>query len=83
MPNHARRPLLAHQKASLAVMPGLDPEQLLVAALAAAGLKDKPFFTPEETALVGRALMERAYAEAAAFPAPEVPAGPPVEPPTP
>lgn len=63
MPNIARRQLLANLQASLAPTPERDAETELKAALAAAQLKDKPFFTPEETALVGRALMERAQAE--------------------
>lgn len=78
MPNLARRQLLANLQASLAAMPGHDPERVFVAALAAANLKDKPFFTPEEAALVGRALMSQARA---AFDQAPKPAAPAPEPP--
>lgn len=65
MPNIGRRQILANLQASFQAMPDRDPEQVFKSALGAAGLKDKPFFTPEETALVGRAIMERAQAEMA------------------
>lgn len=65
MPNIARRQILANLQASLAAMPAADPEATFKAALARAGLKDKPFFTPEETSLVGRAIMEQAQADMA------------------
>ncbi len=63
MPNVGRRQILANLQASLSAMPGSDPEQVFKQAVATAGLKDKPFFTPEETARVGRAIMERAQAD--------------------
>lgn len=65
MPNIARKQILANLQASLAAMPAADPEATFKAALARAGLKDKPFFTPEETSLVGRAIMEQAQADMA------------------
>lgn len=73
MPNLARRQLLASLQTSLAALPGTSPEQTFLDALAAAGLKDKPFFTPEEAALVGRALMQRAFDAFQAAPKPELP----------
>jgi hypothetical protein len=66
MPNIGRSQILANLQASLAAMPGRDPEAVFKEAVVAAGLKDKPFFTPEETALVARAIMEKAQAEAQA-----------------
>lgn len=63
MPNIGRRQVLANLQESLKATPSRDPEAVLKEALAAAGLKDKPFFTPEETALVARAIMEKAQAE--------------------
>ena len=63
MPNIGRRQILANLQASLQATPDRNPEAVFKEAVAAAGLKDKPFFTPEETALVARALMEKAQAE--------------------
>lgn len=60
MPQIGRRSILANLQSSLAALPQQDPESVLKSALQAAGLKDKPFFTPEETALIARALMAQA-----------------------
>jgi hypothetical protein len=61
---HIDRPsILANLKDSLAALPGQDPEEVLRAAIAAAGLVDQPSYSPEETAMIARALMARAAAE--------------------
>lgn len=82
MPQIGKRTILANLKASLAALPQQDPERTLLAAIQAAGLKDKPFYTPEETALIARALMASAAAEGQAAlegwssPPADEPAGP-------
>ncbi len=83
MPNLARRQLLANLQASLAALPGVSPEQTFLAAVTDAGLKDKPFFTPEEAAMIGRALMQQALKAFEQAPKPAPPAEPaaPAQPP--
>ncbi|MEB3198422.1 MAG: hypothetical protein VKP62_14575 [Candidatus Sericytochromatia bacterium] len=60
MPLIARRQILTNLQASLAALPGQPPEAVLKAAIAAAGLKDKASYSPEETAQIARAVMARA-----------------------
>jgi hypothetical protein len=63
VPQIDRPSILANLKGSLAALPSQDPEEVLTAAIAAAGLPDKPTYSPEETAMIARALMARAAAE--------------------
>ncbi|MEB3328985.1 MAG: hypothetical protein VKQ33_07115 [Candidatus Sericytochromatia bacterium] len=63
MPQIDRPTLLANLSGSLAALPGQDPEAVLAAAIAAAGLPERPAYSPDETALIARALLARAAAE--------------------
>jgi hypothetical protein len=63
VPHIGRSNIIANLQESLAALPGQNPEDVLAAAIAAAGLEDKDAYSPEETALIARALMARAVSE--------------------